>query len=77
MTLTAARRDEGRNGFVFDGRDVPPTIRVAPGDRVKIHYVNALPPATERAMHAGQMNMTNLHLLNHEDKGMIAKILFE
>jgi FtsP/CotA-like multicopper oxidase with cupredoxin domain len=61
MTLTAARAWDGRDTFVFDGREVPPAIHVAPGDTLKIHYVNALPPPTEAAAHAGKMHMTNLH----------------
>jgi FtsP/CotA-like multicopper oxidase with cupredoxin domain len=61
VTLTAARGQNGRDTFVFDGSDVPPTIRVAPGDTLKIRYVNALPVVPETAPHDGQMNMTNLH----------------
>jgi len=61
MTLTAARAADGRDAFVFEGRDVPPTIRVAPGETLKIHYINALPHASVSAAHGGQMNMTNLH----------------
>jgi FtsP/CotA-like multicopper oxidase with cupredoxin domain len=61
MTLTAARKPDGHDAFVFDGRDVPPTIHVAPGDTLKIHYVNALPAPTRAAAHGGQMHMTNLH----------------
>src|SRR6266849_4634062 len=61
MTLTAAREPNGRDTFMFDGRDVPPAIRIAPGETLKIHYVNALPVPRETAMHSGQMNMTNLH----------------
>jgi len=61
MTLTAMRGADGRDAFVFDGRDVAPTIRIAPGDTLKIHYLNALPPAPYRAIPTAQMNMTNLH----------------
>jgi suppressor of ftsI len=61
VTLTATRESNGRDAFVFDGHDVPPTIRVAPGDTLKIHYVNALPAVPETAPRNGQMNMTNLH----------------
>src|SRR5882762_6836353 len=61
MTLTATRGPNGRDAFMFDGRDVPPAIRIAPGDTLEIHYVNALPVARDAAMHSGQMNMTNLH----------------
>jgi len=60
MELTAARDPSGRGTFLFDGHDVPPTIRIAPGDTLKIHYVNDLPPATPGAQ-PGQMHMTNLH----------------
>jgi suppressor of ftsI len=61
MTLTATYAVEGRNVFAFDGHDVPPTIRIAPGDTLKIHYVNALPPAPRSATPPARMNMTNLH----------------
>jgi FtsP/CotA-like multicopper oxidase with cupredoxin domain len=61
MALTATRSPNGRDTFTFDGRDVPPTIRIAPGDQLKIHYVNALPVPPQTATHTGQMNMTNLH----------------
>jgi suppressor of ftsI len=61
VTLTAARESNGRDAFVFDGHDTPPTIRIAPGDTLKIHYVNSLPPVPETAPRTGQMNMTNLH----------------
>jgi suppressor of ftsI len=61
MTLTATRGQSGRDAFVFDERDVAPTIRVAPGDTLKIRYVNALPVVPETAPRNGQMNMTNLH----------------
>jgi FtsP/CotA-like multicopper oxidase with cupredoxin domain len=61
MTLTAMRGADGRDAFVFDGHAGAPTIRIAPGDTLKVHYVNALPPVTHDAMPAAQMNMTNLH----------------
>ena len=61
MTLTATRGANGHDAFMFDRRDVPPVIRIAPGETLKIHYVNSLPVPPETAMHGGQMNMTNLH----------------
>ena len=61
MTLTATRGSNGRDAFVFDGHDAPPTIRIAPGDTLKIHYVNALPVAPATVLRREQMNMTNLH----------------
>jgi suppressor of ftsI len=61
LTLTAARAADGRDAFVFDGRASAPTIRIAPGDTLKIRYLNALPPAPRLALPAAPMNMTNLH----------------
>ena len=61
LTLTAETRPDGRGTFVFDRRDVPPTLVVAPGDTLKIHYVNALPVLPATAARTGRMNMTNLH----------------
>src|SRR5262249_48723541 len=43
------------------GRNVPPTIRVWPGEWLEIHYVNALPGPHGTAGHTGPMNITNLH----------------
>jgi suppressor of ftsI len=61
MTLTAAPGPDGRDAFWFNGRDVPPAIRIAPGDTLEIHYANALRPPSKTVMHGGGMNMTNLH----------------
>jgi suppressor of ftsI len=61
MTLTATRAADGRDAFVFDGHAVAPTIRIVPGDTLKIHYLNALPLVSQVAGHSAQMNMTNLH----------------
>src|ERR1700736_2529287 len=58
LTLTAVNVAGGPGGpgnpgshdaFVFDGRAVQPTIRVSPGDVLKIHYVNALPKTTRES----------------------------
>jgi FtsP/CotA-like multicopper oxidase with cupredoxin domain len=61
LTLTAARGSNGHDTFAFERRDIPPTIRIAPGEMLNIHYVNALPAPPETAMHHERMNMTNLH----------------
>jgi hypothetical protein len=37
LTLTARRGPDGRDAFWIDGRDVPPAIRIAPGETLKIH----------------------------------------
>jgi len=62
LTLTAAAQPDGRAGMEYDGASVPPTIRVWPGDRMKITYVNELPAhSTERCALGPCMDMTNLH----------------
>ncbi len=58
LTLTAVQDPQTKlPAFAFDGAGIPPTIRVNPGDHIKIHYVNALPVP----VHEPFMNMTNLH----------------
>jgi FtsP/CotA-like multicopper oxidase with cupredoxin domain len=62
MTLHAVRAKNGRDSFVFNGQTVPPVMRVAPGDTLKITYVNDLPrPSGEQCSVGPCMNMTNLH----------------
>ena len=62
LTLTAASDARGRDTWLFDGQPVQPAIRLTPGDVLKIHYVNALPPTPREPCDAGPcMNMTNLH----------------
>ena len=62
LTLTVASDANGRDTWLFDGQAVQPAIRLAPGDLLKIHYVNALPAVPTEACDAGPcMNMTNLH----------------
>src|ERR1700720_4734730 len=43
MTLHAALSSDGRNSFFFDGQPNAPTLRLSPGDQLKIAYVNDLP----------------------------------
>ena len=62
MTLTAASDANGRDVWLFNGRAIQPTIRLAPGDVLKIHYQNDLPSVPREPCGAGPcMNMTNLH----------------
>ena len=62
LTLTAASDANGRDTWMFNGKAVQPTIRLSPGDILKIHYVNALSATPgERCDAAPCMNMTNLH----------------
>ncbi|MDB5040189.1 MAG: multicopper oxidase type 2, partial [Candidatus Eremiobacteraeota bacterium] len=62
LTLTAAAQPNGRAGMEYDGAGTPPTIRVWPGGRMKITYVNELPAhSTEKCALGWCMDMTNLH----------------
>lgn len=43
LTLRAALDRSGRPAFFWDGREVAPTIRVRPGDEIRLRYENDLP----------------------------------
>lgn len=43
LTLTAALDPAGRPAFFWQGMEVAPTIRVHPGDQIRLHYQNNLP----------------------------------
>ena len=61
LTLHAVNED-GRDAFAFDGKMVAPVIRAAPGDVLKISYVNDLPAKSEETCAVNPcMDMTNLH----------------
>lgn len=63
FTLTAMRdASTARNAFAYNGHDVPPLIRVAPGGSIVVHYVNNLPTHSDEACALGPCsNMSNLH----------------
>jgi FtsP/CotA-like multicopper oxidase with cupredoxin domain len=62
LTLHAAIAHDGKNSFYFDGQPVAPTLRLSPGDQLKITYVNDLPAKPPGTCLAGPcMDMTNLH----------------
>src|SRR5260221_531579 len=53
---------EGKDSFYYNGQPVAPTLRVSPGDQLKITYVNDLPAKpTESCAITPCMDMTNLH----------------
>ena len=62
LTLHAALNTDGRGAFVYEGKSIAPTIRISPGDTLKIDYVND-PPAHSKESCAISpcMDMTNLH----------------
>jgi suppressor of ftsI len=61
LTLQAAIAN-GKNSFYFNGQPDAPTLRLAPGDELKINYINDLPAKPpERCLAGPCMDMTNLH----------------
>jgi suppressor of ftsI len=62
LTLHAAISSEGKNSFYFNGRPDAPTLRLLPGDQLKIAYINDLPKKPQESCATTQcMDMTNLH----------------
>ena len=62
LTLHAAVNADGKDGFVYNGKNIAPVIRVSPGDRIKIDYVNDLPRQSKESCAISPcMDMTNLH----------------
>src|SRR5258708_1432571 len=62
LTLHAALTTDGKNSFFFDGEPNAPTLRLSPGDRLKIAYINDLPAKpSESCAVTPCMDMTNLH----------------
>jgi suppressor of ftsI len=62
LTLFANKAPDGNAGMEYDGARVPPLIRVWPGDRMRITYINHLPVhSTEKCALGPCMDMTNLH----------------
>ena len=78
LTLHAAVNSEGRDSFAYNGKSIAPVIRVFPGDTVNVpvgETVDVVMDFTNPVIKG--MSLFHCHLLNHEDKGMMAKILFE
>jgi suppressor of ftsI len=62
LTLHAGVTPEGKDSFYFSGQPNAPTLRVAPGDQLKITYINDLPvKPRESCAITPCMDMTNLH----------------
>jgi suppressor of ftsI len=62
FTLHAGITKDGKNSFYFDGQPNAPTLRLSPGDQLKITYINDLPTkAKESCAITPCMDMTNLH----------------
>src|SRR5258706_468545 len=62
LTLHAGIASNGKNSFYFNGQPNAPTLRLSPGDQLKISYINDLPTKPPEKCLAGPcMDMTNLH----------------
>ena len=62
LTLHAAITSDGKDSFYFNGQPNAPTLRLSPGDQLKITYINDLPTKLqERCLIGPCMDMTNLH----------------
>jgi FtsP/CotA-like multicopper oxidase with cupredoxin domain len=62
LTLHAGINPEGKDSFYFNGRPNAPTLRLSPGDQLKITYINDLPAEPKESCAITPcMDMTNLH----------------
>ncbi|MCM3874490.1 MAG: multicopper oxidase family protein [Pyrinomonadaceae bacterium] len=62
LKLSAVTDPNGHYAFAYNGKTVPPVIRVSPGQRLNIDYLNALPRTSRESCATGPcMNMSNLH----------------
>jgi suppressor of ftsI len=62
LTLHAAATADGKSAFYFNGQPDAPTLRLSPGDQLKITYINDLPTKPqEKCRIPPCMDMTNLH----------------
>ena len=62
LTLHAAIASDGKNSFYFNGQPIAPTLRLSPGDHLKITYINDLPTKPKESCAITPcMDMTNLH----------------
>lgn len=62
LTLHAGITKDGKDSFYFNGQPSAPTLRLSPGDQLKITYINDLPvKPIESCAITPCMDMTNLH----------------
>jgi suppressor of ftsI len=62
LTLHAGITPDGKDSFYFNGQPVAPTLRLSPGDQLKITYINDLPAESKESCAITPcMDMTNLH----------------
>jgi suppressor of ftsI len=62
LTLHAGITPDGKDSFYFNGQPVAPTLRLSPGDQLKIAYINDLPAKPKESCAITPcLDMTNLH----------------
>jgi len=62
LVITAVSDANGHDAFAYNGDTLAPVIRVKPGDKLQIQYVNALPAKPSGLCEVPPcMNMSNLH----------------
>src|SRR6266852_2959478 len=62
LTLHAAIAIDGKNSFYFNGQPNAPTLRLSPGDQLKVTDINDLPSKPKESCAITPcMDMTNLH----------------
>lgn len=63
LTLSAVNDPAtGKGAFEFDGKEVAPVIRAAPGSKIRLDYLNRMSThSTEACVDGPCTNMTNLH----------------
>jgi FtsP/CotA-like multicopper oxidase with cupredoxin domain len=63
VTLSAVNDPgTGKSAFSFDGKEIPPVIRSAPGSKIQIEYLNKMSRSSKEVCVDGPCrNMTNLH----------------
>jgi suppressor of ftsI len=62
LNLHAGITSNGKDSFYFNGQPNAPTLRLSPGDQLKINYINDLPSKPhEKCLIGPCMDMTNLH----------------
>jgi suppressor of ftsI len=62
VLLAVTDPETGKSAFSFAGQEIPPVIRVSPGQDIRLTYKNEMSAESrERCVDGPCMNMTNLH----------------
>jgi len=62
VLLAVTDPETGKSSFSFAGQEIPPVIRISPGQDIRLTYRNEMSAQSrERCIYGPCMNMTNLH----------------